>query len=357
MRGAYSRPLALLCAALCILCLSGCAAPPALAAYTQASVVEKDAMAQYPAFYKAASQAFVIPGLAQGAIPQGMDCVPERGWVIISSYHRNGEASTLAVVDLQTGEMVKAVQLQNVDGSAHTSHVGGVAAGGDSVFVASANTLFQVPLSAVEAAGHMDAVRIAREIPVPTKASYANISNGILWVGEFYHTADGYDTPEDHHLTATDGAAHMALCVGYRLDANGGAHFALDADGVAVPDVAVSTIDRVQGFAQDARGRFYLSQSYGRKNSAMLYAYDDVLAGDAQGSFVVGETQVPLWYLDASAGMATMLSPPMSEGICVAGDALLVLYESGATYYRTDGAKDPTDKVWALRLDAEDAWQ
>lgn len=348
MRKNHPRIISLLCMALGILCLSGCSTPPALAEYTQAAVVDKDTMAHYPAFHKAGRQAFIIPGLDQGAIPQGIDYVSSRDWAIISNYHRGGAASTLSIVDMKTGEMIKAVQLQNIDGSIHTSHVGGVAAGDQYIFVASAYTLFQIPLTAIDEAEHMGTVRIEREIAVPTKASYANISNGVLWVGEFYHTADGYDTPEDHHMTATDGAPHKALCVGYRLDASDESRFTAD-DGIAIPDIAISTIGSIQGFAQDAQGRFYLSQSYGRKNTATLYAYDDVLATSAQGTFAVGDVQVPLWYLDANAGVTTLLSPPMSEGICMANDELLVLYESGATYYRADGAKDPTDKVWALQ--------
>lgn len=330
--------------------LTGCQAASVSAEYTQAHVTEQDAAAKYPDFAAIATPLLCIPGLAQDAIPQGIDYAASPDWVVISNYHRDGAASTLSLVDKTTGEMVKAVRLANVDGSVHTSHVGGVAIAGDLVWVASQSKLFEVSIAALEAAEHMGTVRIEREIAVSTKASYANVSGNVLWVGEFFHTDNGYETPETHHLDAPDGKKHKALCVGYRLDENGAAAFTLDKDGIARPDYALSTIDRIQGFAQAADGVFYLSQSYGRRNDATLYAYANVLEAPADDSILLGEWDVPLWYLDTGALLSILTTPPMSEGITVVGDALLVLYESGANYYRTGGALSPTDSVWALRI-------
>lgn len=324
---------------------AGCAAPPMSASYTQEGVVADETFGDHPAIGTAA---FVIPGLVQEAIPQGIDYDVGRDWALVSSYHRDGAASTLSVVELSTGAIVKAVRLQNANGSVHTSHAGGVAMDGTRAWVASQGKLFELSMDDIAAARHMDAVRIAREIAVPNKASFASVTEGILWVGEFFHTEGDYATDASHHLAAPDGTTLRALCAGYRLD---GGDFRLGKGGVAIPDYMLSIADRIQGFARLPDGRFALSQSYGRANDSALLVYRDVLQDAPQGSFAVGGEDVPLWYLDTGAEAARIVAPPMAEGITVADGDLLVLFESGATYYRTNGAINPTDEVWTITLD------
>ncbi|MBO7740884.1 MAG: hypothetical protein J6S34_05100, partial [Clostridia bacterium] len=60
----------------------------------------------------------------------------------------------------------------------------------------------------------------------------------------------------------------------------------------------------------------------------------------------LGGIDVPVYYLDDSFTNTAYTSLPMSEGLAVYGDTLLVLYESGASAYKNDGGKYPTDNVW-----------
>lgn len=334
-----------------MLLLSGCAAFGNNTPYAQEQVVIQDNMSQYEKFAAVSEQGFTIPGLSQDMIPQGIDYVAEKDWFIISNYFRDKNASVLTVVDAITGEMVKAVRLANIDGQKHISHVGGVAAGLENLWISSDSTLFRVSLASIEKAEHMNTVRIEEEIAIPTKGSYANVSNGILWVGEFDHTADGYDTATEHHMQARDGMRHQSICVGYVLQEDETA-FTRAEDGIAIPDYVLSTTNRIQGLAQSSDGSFLLSQSYGRGNDSTLYAYGPVLQEPAHGSMEIGQTTVPLWFLDGVSQTGELQTAPMTEGVCVVDDNLYVLFESGASYYRKNGAVNPTDQVWRVSVAA-----
>ena len=41
---------------------------------------------------------------------------------------------------------------------------------------------------------------------------------------------------------------------------------------------------------------------------------------------------------------------PLSEGVCVRDNKVLVLFESGAKFFKEDGAVNPTDHIWEMNI-------
>ena len=62
----------------------------------------------------------------------------------------------------------------------------------------------------------------------------------------------------------------------------------------------------------------------------------------------LGGKNVPLWFLDAALDMESYTAPPMAEGLAAYDGKLLILFESGADYYKDDGGVNPTDRVWVM---------
>ena len=110
---------------------------------------------------------------------------------------------------------------------------------------------------------------------------------------------------------------------------------------------------QVQGFAV-VGDYIVLSQSYGRTNDSYISIYKNVTKTDAPHSSVsLNGKSVPVWFLD-SASVASNSSRyralPMSEGIAEYNGVLLILFESGASYYKDGGGKNPTDRVWKFTV-------
>ena len=311
----------------------------------------------YEAFNAISEAEILIPGLKQGMIPQGMDVCDEKGLLFISGYFKNDtdfDSSVILTVDIDSGELVGEYGLLNKNGSLHTSHVGGVAVTEKNVFIASGSKLYRIPLTAFEAEGRSGFVKIVETISVPTRASFCNYSGGILWVGDFYlPNNNSYVTDEWCHMINRDLHEYKAACVGYRLTDETDNELR---DGVwsdtmafATPDIVLSIDERIQGFTV-VGDNIVLSSSYGRENNSSIIVYKNVLTDEAHRSVTLNGAEIPVWFLDSQEHVASYTAMPMSEAIAADGEELLILFESGAPFFKDDGGINPTDRVFRMTL-------
>ena len=327
--------------------------------YTQEDVCPEPSMNSYRKFEKCATPEFVIPGLNQTIVPQGMDYWAERNWMLISGYctdesKNGGKGSALLAVDMSTGKMIGEYYLKNMDGTYHTSHAGGVAVTKKNVFIANGGMLYRIPLT--ELLKQCGEVSIVEEIAVPVRASLANCSGGILWVGDFQY-GTSYPTQDFQKMKNRQGTWYYAWMVGYVLDETTENDLKptvmaeVEGQNYAIPDYILSTTERIQGMAYLPEvGQIVLSQSYGRTNSSTLLFYEDPIGQEPHTQFEFNGFKIPVWFLDKELSPKEMPAPPMSEGVANVNGKLYVLFESGAEKYRLGGGKHPTDMVYAVDI-------
>ena len=280
----------------------------------------------------------VIPGLKEGAVPQGLAYARKKNLFLITAYVQDGKTpSQLFLVDEATGDLVQSFSLANKDGSPHFGHVGGVGTDGKTVWVASdRKVLVYRPFETVR----NDAASMlltAKEEWIPeTRADYLTYDRGSVHVGEFY-LSGRHETKPSHHLTNDRGERFSAWMAGYR---EGRVHSIL------------ATRDKVQG-ALFHGDRIYLSVSYGRNKRSRIEIHrnpmDDPPEANVQLRPAGEETGV--WFLDSSNHLGTVDFPPMTEGITAKNGELVVLVESGANKYQTGGL-GPVDFLIHLPMDA-----
>ncbi len=289
---------------------------------------------EFPTFFASMSAGPLVPGLVEGAVPQGLAVDLREKLILISAYFDGPTPSAVFAVDRGSGELVKTIWLATEQGEPLHGHVGGIAVGAGTLWVASDEGVYRYPLGRFLGAPDGSLLRAAGFTATPVVASFATYDSGTLWIGEFAYYGPGggsYRTDASHHLTAPDGAQHHALLAGYRID---------PADGSlqgALPERVISIPDRVQG-AAFLSGRLYLSLSYGRRNKSTLLAFDDPLPDAPAGAFSFGSRgTAKLWFVDRSGMQTEVTAPPMMEGIAAADGRLLALFESGAEKYRYTG--------------------
>ncbi len=312
----------------------------------------------------------VVPGLREGAVPQGLAWAPgvdsaSGGGppLFLISHDRPGDAaSCVSVLDATTGKLRAVVELAEPDGAPHTGHVGGLAVAVNRVFVASDDRVLTFPLAPLRSRTPPATLPAILARQDETRASYCTARSGPagdeLWTGEFARTSaipfsKQFPTDESHHIVDRAGRRKRAwVC---RSD---------PADPTGRVTGVLSVRQRVQGLAflpnaVGAAGEIVLSVSYGRTNRSALAVYRDPtgdpphrtvrLPGDGDAGDG-GEREAPLWFLDAENHLRTVDFPPMSEGVAFVRSSsprLAVLTESGATKYRTGGA-GPLDVLTLL---------
>ena len=327
--------------------------------YTQEDVCAEPSLKSYKKFEACSAEEFVVPGLNQSIVPQGMDYWAEMDWMLISGYcsdetKNGGKGSALFAVDMKSGKMVGEYYLKNIDGTYHTSHAGGVAVAKKNVFIANGGKLYRIPLT--ELLKQCGDVTIAEEISVPVRASLANCSGGILWVGDFQY-GSSYPTQEFQKMKNRQGTLYYAWMVGYALDETTENELKpavmaeVEGQDYAIPDYILSMTERIQGMTYLPEvGQIALSQSYGRANSSTLFFYEDPLGQEPHTQFEFNGFKIPVWFLDKKLATKEMPAIPMSEGIANVKGKLYVLFESGAEKYRLGGGKEPTDMVYSVDI-------
>ena len=304
----------------------------------------------YTRFYESGELSVLIPGLAEGIVPQGISYLPEENCLLFAGYRSDKGNSALLAVSLESGELVKEVILCLPDGTPYNGHAGGVCVTEKNIYISNAYMLLRISLDTFRALPASSECRIEEAIPVPVRSSYGCYSEGILWVGEFEYGAE-YKTDTSHRVKTADGRFKAWTC-GYILTSETENELkpeALENGGDAVPDYLLSMTERIQGFTTK-EGKIYLSQSYGRRAVSLIYRYDNVLKRTPDAEGIVSGVSVPMWFLDKNALEETLLTPPMSECLCTVDDAIYVVFESAAQAYMAPGnaSQNPIDRAFKL---------
>ena len=281
------------------------------------------------AYYNASEKAFVIPGLDDGFVPQGLHYDEGTGKFFVSGYFIDGSASPIYVVDKQSGKTEKKVLLAKENGEPFCGHSGGVAVHGEYLYLSGENRMHLFPFEEFLTATDGESVRSVGEFLVKysdedfLEVSFVCAVEDGLIVGEF-HDAKHYPTLDSHKYTTKNGDYHKALALFYPYDENG-------AFGIsAKPQTAFSLPDCVQGMAVKD-GKTYLSTSWGATFSK-IYEYDTSALVRQDDKTILGET-LPLYAFDSASLTRTYKIAPMSEEIAFADGKLFVMCESAAQKY------------------------
>ncbi len=324
---------------------------------TQQKVVDHlpDNQEKYGLFLEYGSPSFVIPGLKEKFIPQGMCLLPSENKIVISYYSgEKGQDSILCLVDPATGEMEKWVRIKDAQGKAYTGHGGGIAASEKNLWLTTSETLMRIPVADLMAAANGEQIRFVDEFVTGTKNAFASCQQGILWGGEFYDTFIGgnYKTDESHRMTTPDGTNTRAWVVGFDLDQQTQTELPeskVAAEGQPmIPDYILSIPAKIQGMTRLEDGTIVLSESAGRSNQSHLIFHRNVLKEEHHDTVLIGDVEVPLWYLDSNTLVGKLVTPPMSEGIVFYQNSIWQLYESAADKY-FGASTDPIDYVYQIK--------
>lgn len=292
-----------------------------------------------------------IPDLDTQFVPQGLAYSDYLDKILICGYmNEDNSASRVYVLNPESGECEKHVTLIDVDGGIYTGHCGGIATFEKNAWVVSGKYARRLPLDLLKNAENKSAVQFADEFNSGTRASYANCSNGILWVGEYHKNGDTYKTDDSHHLTSPDGEKMSAWTCGYILESGNETGFDYDGSSkeIVIPDYILATESMCQGFMQLPDGRFVTSIS-GSLIKSELNTFENVLENEEDTTVTVCGKEAKLWFLDAGKKVSSLNAIPRSEGIDNYNGKTLVLYESGCKKMFASQLIR-TENVWSVTL-------
>ena len=262
----------------------------------------------YNEYYSAKTNICKNPGLNDGFVCQGIAASEENGVILVSGYMKDDSASRIYVTTLENDSYH--VQLQK-DGGDFTGHAGGIATTNGTVYIASENTVYTVPLHDVLSAKDGDVIDIGAGVGVNNEASFIYTDDTYVYVGEFH---DGGKYNVKGHENETAEGTHYAICSVY------------DPADLTTPVKIYSIRNKVQGICFTPDGKVVMSTSYGLADS-VYYVYNLAEATDS-GKTMDG---APLYYLDHLT--KEVKGPAMSEGLDYYNGQVITMSESASTKY------------------------
>ncbi len=278
---------------------------------------------------------YLVPGQAEDMIPQGLTYLPEKDWLLVSSYDKSEEnASVVFALDRKTGDFAAQFNLYTPDGEPWKCHAGGIAVSEYNLYVTSDCGVAYFPLTdldvecgAVTDIAYKEALNFGQL--GETYSAYISVSDGILWAGNFYSNsplsptlakmgfigADWVWKPNDEYFNAI---------LGYELSGKSSekewAALEKIKDNASYVVNVENDMDCIQGISfkklDDDTYRMYLS----RTTDGSLGASVSVATVDLSKDVATVEKSEFGFYDNL----------PGAEGIVFIGDDLYILYEAGA---------------------------
>lgn len=310
---------------------------------------------QLSRFNKNSEEGFVIPGLYEGFVPQGIFYNEEKDIFLISGYYKDKvQPSRVIVVDGE-GNFVKSVGCISRKGNKAYGHFGGIAVFKDNVYVATTGVTHVLSLSEIMAAEDDGYVLILEELYTDTTCSYVNVCDGVLYIGEFTDkTADDIKGATNIY-TSKWGEKFYSRCNAFVLDENGVYGIKadrIDEEGNLTPDFAVTTPFKVQGMTRLKDGSFVFTASANAIINSRVHKYKDVTDGEADEIISVNGVDVPLFYCESIDKTGYYRVPTYLEEITLYKDGTVyIITESAAAPY-INQSKNPIDNVLKWDIDA-----
>ena len=310
---------------------------------------------QLSKFNKNSEEGFVIPGLYEGFIPQGIFYEEENDIFLISGYYKDKvQPSRVIVVDGE-GNFVKSVGCLTLKGNKATGHFGGIAAFKDNVYVATTSVTHVLSLSEILSAEDDGYVHIQKELYTDTTCSYVNVCDGVLYIGEFTDITIDDVKGATNIYTSKLGEKFFSRCNAFILDENGVCGIKadrIDEEGNLTPDFAVTTPFKIQGMTRLNDGSFVFTASSTAITNSRVYKYRDVTKGEPDEIIEVNGVDIPLYYCDMFDKTGSYRVPTYLEEITLYKDgSVYIITESAASAYIKQ-SKNPIDNVLKWDIDA-----
>lgn len=315
--------------------------------YSQKRAAPYDDYKMYNSFTSIAKKTFIIPGLNEGFVPQGLTFCESLNSFMISGYSSLTGEAYIITINAANGKMNGEYKIIKKDGNVFCGHNGGIASYGKNIYITDGYMLCCISLHDFNTSSQ--SVNIKDEILLPSSASYISIYDGYLWAGNFYHKSFG----NKYDFSAVDKyeKEYRTVIFAYRLDNSYNCGLRTYKDTypkMAEPYLAIYAPNEVQGLAFSENGDIHLSCSYGRyvMSSQLLYKYPP--KKECTATINLGNKNIPAWFLNNDSLINAVYAQPMSEGVVIRNGKTYIIFESAAKKY-VSTALNPTDCVWELK--------
>ena len=306
---------------------------------------------EYNEYYSMSEKAFIMPGLNEWVIPQGITYRKEKDCFYVTGYFwRSMRKSVVFEIDAKSGVCTGQFELLAVDGSANYGHVGGCASTEKDLYLTNGQKLHRIPWTDIDALKGKGEVKVVQDIQLKHEKksgnSFVDYMDGYLWTGNYHKDGDSsYDKPfSDKYKT---------VIRQYKVDVKEESGFSADskienAEPCEYAPTVMYAVEEqmIQGMTT-TKDHIILAQSSGTAHSK-IFVYEKPKADKAPDDKILyGTKEVPVYKLTP---VKTVTLMPRIEEVVVVDGYLYANFESGAMIYRPNSKGANTEAIWKTDL-------
>ncbi len=304
---------------------------------------------EFGEFNSMSEAGFVIPGLQETFVPQGIAYRKDTDEFYLSGYS-DVAPSKIFVVNAKTGKMTAQYRVTLANGNKSTAHFSGLAIDDKSLFIAIGTEIYRISLSSIDAEGSRGDLKVEEIIKLTmgnenVLNSFIEISDGYLLSGNYYQPGKArYEKKADENFNV------LIRC--YKLDSMQPSGFAQkfkveNQKYDYVPEFVYELEDCniIQGLTF-VKGHIVATASQGTKASEFR-VYDTTKTENTEKFVVMADKKVPVISLKLKRKVK---GPSNAEEISGVGDYLYITFESSAIKMRRATNKYVVDSVIKMDL-------
>ena len=242
---------------------------------------------------------YKIEGINNKYTPQSISYSEKYNVILQTSYNNNNKASKIYIINFNTGELIKELELLKENNTINNTHVGGIATNNNKVWITSDYEINEYNLEEIINTNNTSIKAISTK-KLKNRGDTCTYNNGILWIADFY-LYPIYKVPNN-----------KPLLLGYKVTDN------IDYNNY---NYSVMLPKMVQGVAIKDN-KIIISQSYTYLVNSKLRIYEFNINDNTNN-----------YKLDKNNLIKTITIPPMAEGIFYKDNKIYVLFESSSKKY------------------------
>lgn len=277
----------------------------------------------YEHFYAKAKEEFAVPGLEEGFTPQGLTYYEDKDNFLVTGYMKDGSASRVYVVGSENKYFT--LKHNNQD---YVGHAGGVATYKEYGYIVGDKKLYVFNIEDALDLENGKSINVLAVFDAPNGADFINITEGHVYIGEFYHETK-YPTSAKHHITTSNGMNYAVTYV-YDIKNDKADEYYFD---ITAPEFAISTTEKVQGMCIAPTGEVVLSTSWSLADSN-IFIYKKLADLPTQNFEFSNTKTIQMYVLDSSCLLETFVLPSMSEEVAISDGKVYVIFENACAKYK-----------------------
>lgn len=257
---------------------------------------------------KTFTESIPVYGNKNNYVPQGLTYSKKYN-IILQTSHNKKKTSMLYVIDFDTGNLLKELEIKDEEGNEYHKHVGGITTDDDKVWITNEYTISEFNLSDIVNTEN-NYIQSKKDLKSITRGDFCYYQDNTLYVGDYYlkyYMNVKNDTP---------------LLIAY------------DSSNLENIKKVITIPGRIQGMTMLEDGTIVFTKSFSNFLKSDLSFYNNNINQETQEFYEINNQKIPYYHITKNDLKKNVKLSPMAENLFYKDNSLYILYENSTDAFK-----------------------